>query len=198
MVFQKGVVTNPGGNPNPNIKDAPKPGPVTDAGKMKVAFSNMVTGENSKWLKLLRRRGCDKCLLGERIEQRKVGNKTIDVTIPRQCMSYERGSKKCTLPITKMVTILKYYYEIMENDTIDLQKGLILQSIADAQSSREIETIKKGHPGFYTKEFQDQAHRSVNELNKLKFGVQRHQHLHVDSDSADKLLKKVFEGDDGE
>ena len=178
-------VPNPRGNPN--IKDAPKPGATTKEGKLRLSCRKLITGNSSKWVKRMRK-SCKECVLGERVEWRKINGKMVEVTIPRQCIHYAPNRKKCKMPLQEMVNKLRVYHDVMEHNTLDLQKALIMDSIADAQANREVETIKSGAPRFYTKEFNEQSLKYVTELNKIIYGQKQ---LNVNVDGTERASKEL-------
>lgn len=200
-MFKKGVVTNPFGNPNMNIGNERKTGPITDDGKFRQALSLLTDGKYSKMVHKMR--VCSKCPLGQKNQTVKINGKEMERTIPAKCSYYmapetEQGTK-CIIPVQDFIDKCKIYYQIMkEQDTMALQEALIQQTIMDGMLARESEIITKGTPGFYTKEFSDLALRYTTELNKIKFGNQRQQHVHFEGDLAQQMVNKMFSNDEKE
>ena len=64
----------------------------------------------------------------------------------------------------------------------------------DTLVNREIETITKGAPGFYTHAFQEQALKYTDSLNRPKIGL----NVNVGGGMAEKLLSKFLDDDVGE
>jgi len=186
----------PGGNPN--IATAPKTGPKTTIGKLKSVISSglLKDGSSSKLMQLVSK--CQGCPMAPRVEKRTIGNKTMQITIPAQCKFYKKNRTKCVYDTKEQIDRIKMMFvlEDRDGDAFGLQKSLITQSMIDAEMARKAEVLTHGLPKFYTKEYAEQALKYNNELLKLKFGSQRHQHVHVGGDTADKMVKALFAKDD--
>jgi hypothetical protein len=204
MVFKKGVVTNPAGNPNPNLKYARNTGPTTLEGKFRGALKNNMFkhGRDSKILKKIRK--CKVCPLGQKTHTINIKGQFIEKTMPAKCPLYmaeeTKDGEKCVLSLAHFLRESKVYYEIgQEQDTLSLQEAVIQQTIRDAMISRDTETLEKGRPGFYTKEFTKLVLDGLSDMNKLKYGnTQKHLHAHMGEDMAKEMLDEKYEKDDEE
>ena len=199
MPFQKGIATNIGGNPNIGIIAKTKStGPTSLEGKFRQALAAISHGQHSKLIKKMR--VCQRCVLGARTETITVNGRAITKSIPAKCNFYmteeTHNGKNCVIPLADFINQSKLFLTVTkEQDTLALQESVIQQSLMDAIANRDVETLTRGAAGFYTKEFQEQALKYLSELNKIKFGqqIQKHQHIHVGEDVADKMIDAMFE-----
>lgn len=191
---------------NPNIASIKRTGPTTDVGKLKNVIA--VTAGRGQLIKnetplLKRMRICNKCPLGEKKFTIQVGDKLIKRTKPADCSYYEKDKDSCVIPVTEWAIKVKTFSDLGDN-TFDLQKSLILEAVSEAKTAGDIEKLKKGHSGFYTKEFLNMALTHVNEYNKIitQQANQKHLHLHQhqeQGDMGDRIVERVFEEkEDGE
>ncbi len=194
-MFEK-KVPNPLGNPN--IATTRKTGPRTDIGKLKtVIASTSVSGLTIKnETPLLKRiRQCDKCPLGEKLISMRVDKKIIQRIKPSECGEYKKGKTECIVPVTGWVEKVKLFW-MLEKDTFELQRVVILDALAKATTASEVETIKKGYAGFYAKEWTEIGLKYLSEYNKLISGVSdKHLHLHQhekQGDMAERIVEKIF------
>ena len=186
---------------NPNIAEVAKnfaTGPKTDDGKLKVLLSSRIPLYKETPL-LSRVRVCDKCPLGQREETLRINDKVITRTRPAQCSFYEKGKTTCVVPVPEWVEKVKVFWALEEN-TFDLHRALILEAVRHSKTSEEIEVLKKGHPGFYTKEYLELALKSVTEYNKIvsQQPTNRSSHLHIHQqagDLAERIVQKLFPED---
>lgn len=203
-LIKKGQILNPKGNPNiGEISKKHSTGPRTLDGKLKVLLSSglLKHGGTSKLLKKIRK--CKICPLGAKTDEIIINSKVVTKSIPAKCRFYmaeeTNGGKRCVIPTMQFITEAKIYYDITQNlDAIELQKALIHQSISDTIINRQHEMLKDGRPGFYTKEFQEQALKYNTEIIKIQHGAEKHQHVHLAGDTADKMIKAMFGKDDKE
>ena len=166
----KGIVNNPKGNPNiGQLSKIHSTGPRTQAGKISGAVKKLKSGKYSKIIKQYRK-ACNSCPLGARIKETIRNGKIDKVIFPAVCPYFRKNSRTCKMPIQTMSNQVKALDEVIHSDTIEMQKQLIMQSVLDAQLNREHETLEKGKPAFYTKEFQEQALKYTGELNKIIHG----------------------------
>ena len=184
---------------NPNIGNERKTGPLTDIGKLKSVMSaTKVTGLRTKHeTALLKRiRVCNKCPLGEKLITMKVGDKIIKRTKPAECSFYEKDKTECVVPVSEWIETVDVFWQ-MQGDTFELQKTIIIKALQEAETAKQFETIKKGHGGFYAKEWTDMGLKYLTEYNKLISGVgerQLHHHGHQEKgDMAERIVNKVFE-----
>jgi len=179
---------------NPNIGEISKKkatGPRTVMGKLSGAIKTGVLqhGNNSKIIQRLRA-SCKVCPLRARIEERIIGGELKRISIPAKCPHYQPQRKKCVIPVEHYVQKMRTFIKLMDKNEEEVQKVLISQAVEDAQCSREVEMMLKGHPGFYTKEFQEQAMKYNSELIKAKHPVQN-VHLHEGEDVISRIIKNV-------
>lgn len=190
-----GVVNNPKGNPN--IASAPKTGPKTDEGKLRNLLGRDINLTRETAL-LKRIRVCNKCPLGEKLITMKVGDKTIQRTKPAECGFYKKDMTECVVPVTEWVSKVKTFIKISEKqNTMDLQRAVILEALKNATTTGEIETIKKGHPAFYAHAWTEMGLKYLTEYNKILAGQasNRSQHLHLHQEKGDlmeRILNKMF------
>lgn len=195
MVFQKGIVTNPNGNPN--LAFGPKTGPKTDEGKLRTLFGTGIPlYRETPLLKKIRQ--CDKCPIGAKEITLRIGDKIITRNKPADCSFYEKGKTECVVPVTEWVGKVKVYYKLMaEQDSLELHRALILEAVKHSKTSEEVEIIKKGHPGFYTKEYLELALKHITEYNKIVTNQATNKHLHLHQhqekgDLAERIIDKIF------
>ncbi|MFW5891328.1 MAG: hypothetical protein ACOCUI_03835 [bacterium] len=165
--IKPGEVRNPKGNPNPNIKYAPKTGSKTKEGKLKQAIAKMVHGKQSKLLKSIN--NCDECPLRPRIEERVVNDRVVRVGRPG--CGYYRSGGECKFDYKDFVQKIKSHYEIGEKlGTVELHKYMAMELLTDAEMARTKEIMEKKHPGFYTLKFMELAGQNLGQVNKQIYG----------------------------
>ena len=186
---------------NPNIANERKTGQVTDEGKLKMVLATKKAtgfGYPNETPLLKRIRQCNKCPLGEKLITMRVGDKIIKRTKPAECGFYEAGKTECVVPVTEWVEKVKIYHKFSEElGTFDLHRAVILEAFKNSTTAGEIETIKKGHPAFYAKEWMEMGLKYLTEYNRMTSNqaVNKHQHLHMHEqkgDLAERIVNKIF------
>lgn len=134
--------------------------------------------------------------MGEKHITLRVGDKTIERNVPAQCSFYEKGKTECVVPVVEWVAKVKVFYAL-EHNTFDLQRALILEAVKHSKTAEEVEILKKGHPGFYTKEYLDLALKHITEYNKIVTNQATNKHLHLHQhqekgDLAERIVNKIF------
>ena len=183
----------PMGNPNiGQIAEEKATGPRTMEGKLRAILKGLWLshGRNSKIIKRLRH--CNVCPLREREETVLIRGIPMKRTIPAKCPHYHKKRKYCLMPHEEYVRKLRTLEMVMKYDIKEFQKNMILQAAADAELSREIETLKDGHPKFYSKEFMDLAMKYANEILKMEQPF-NNLHIHAEQDLVGEIIKKVRE-----
>lgn len=188
--FQKGFAANPKGNPNMNIKDAPKPGP-TKEGIMTGAIKHMTKGASSKLLKDLRK--CNQCPLGAKEKVIKVGEKEKKITVPAKCPYYKEGKRTCPIDKKLYIQYIKSYLLLEDAgwDEDDMAKILFHDAMSDAIKSGMVEEITKGHPAFYKDLHSKRALEAVKILSNSKARLKA---METDDkvDFASRMVAKIF------
>lgn len=183
---------------NPHIRTIRKTGPKTDEGKLKSLLSCVKLKRETPLLK--RMRVCDKCPLGEKTQVIRVNDKTITRTKPAECSYYEKGRTECVVSVKEWADKARLLYEVeRQGGPLELQKAAILEAFHNATTAKEIETIKKGHPGFYSKEWTEIGLKYLTEYNKIMTNQASNKHLHLHDhhekgDIAERIINKVFPG----
>ena len=73
--------------------------------------------------------------------------------------------------IKDFVKRIGMFVDIIEKaNMVELQKAFIMQSMIDADASREMEILEKGRPGFYTNQHMERAMKHTGDINKLLIG----------------------------
>lgn len=133
-----------------------------------VRSGKLKKGKNSYYLDLFRT--CDICPLRPKTETRIVNGQQKQFTKPGRCPNYNPG-RKCTLDKKKFIDRLERYYDIYEKyDTLAVHEAVTFEILEDAQMARQTELLKNRQPGHYTHKFMELAVRSMESLNKQKFG----------------------------
>ena len=111
MVFQKGEINNPRGNPNiGQISKEKSTGPRTIEGKLRATLHGMKDGAHSKFLKKIK--NCRFCPLGLTVKEMDVDGKIKKITVPPVCKHYMLNDKgECYYPIDQYVNELKDFME---------------------------------------------------------------------------------------
>jgi len=194
MVFQKGVITNPKGNPNPNIRNFPKTGPKTDKGKFRslMASGLLKTGEHSKLLDKMRK--CNRCPLGAKEIEYIVNGKKIVKPIREKCDFYRKNGAKCPIGKVDYIAKMHCYLELekMGWDESEVAKAITLDAISDANMSKQVEMMIKGHPGFYSNLHSNRALDAIKASHEMKFGKRQIVGL-VGDGTGNIIVKKLFE-----
>lgn len=140
--------------------------PYKEESKLKRAV--LSDASNSMYLDLFR--NCDVCPLRPKTETRIINGKEKQFTKPGRCINYREGGK-CSLDKQDMKDRLRHYYDVYETaDSVAIHEAVTFEILKDAQMSRETELMKNRQPGHYTHKFMELAVRSLESLNKQKFG----------------------------
>lgn len=158
---------NPNPKGNPNIKNAPKPGPITKEGKLRSLISTGNLRPHSKSRTLNYFKICDRCPLRPRIETRFIGNKEKKISIASKCPHYKEG-QKCVIPQKEFIKELDYYFKHgEEEDMMALQKAMAYKALEYSEIAKETEMLQSRKPGFYSLEWFKAASEVVDKHNKI-------------------------------
>jgi len=181
-------MANPNGNPNYDLKNAPKPGPTSEEGKNRVkqavAIANSRSGRYSKYLNSMK--VCNRCPLRPKEVILEDGARRI---MPGLCGYYQQDKKSCELSYNDFKIRLR---DFNNKEPIELQKEMIIRSIERAEINEMIELLKEGKPGMMTKEFYEQAMKYNEGLIKL---TQKYEPLSR-LDITQQWLRQMFPLDD--
>jgi len=180
MVFKKGEVTNPQGNPN--IGELSKifaTGPRTPKGKFKASMSVLKHGLYSKILDEIQK--CNNCPLKA-------------VTLPngveiKKCQFYERDKENCPVGKEEFIATVKFYDMIEKKGETEAMKYIASQQYASAVLAAQAEIATKRHPGFYTSDFLKNA---VDTLDRVQKAKQGDRHVNINVDVTQQFLRDVF------
>ena len=194
-----GEVLNPKGNPNPNLKDAPKPGAKTDLGKLKQQISQLRPWSDTKLLRKFR--NCDKCPLRAKLEQRIINNKPVNYSVPAKCSHYEKGRKKCVIEVGEFINKLEVYFKYGEvGDTLMLQRMLTYSILENAELSKLKGMVTEGEPGLNAAKFQEIAARNLESVNRFTVGEisnvnkdERRVNINISPEQAEKIGEILME-----
>jgi hypothetical protein len=181
MGFQKGVVTNPKGNPN--IGNVRKTGPRTPMGKFRSALSAGLfnTGRYSKVLIQLQH--CDNCPLKPVVMAN--GAKYI------KCPLYVEGKNNCPIGTEEFLHKIGFYEMINKYGEVEGLKVLASEQYASAISAKQVETTRDKTPGSKTNDFLKETVNTLVEINKAEHGEK---HVNVNVNMHD-FLQKAFDID---
>jgi len=173
---------------NPNIKRDTKgksTGPKTDIGKFNAALGAGFFGDGKSSKLLKRLMICKNCPLGAKplkIYNRKIAE-YVDVPVPAKCKFFSLERKKCILEVKKFLSNCRAFRVCEKHgwDELKIAEALAADTIGDAQLTRQVEILTKGHPAGYTHMYSELASRQVNELHKMKYGeINKNLNVNVD------------------
>ena len=168
-------------------------GPRTLKGKLSQVLQNplLVHGNYSKVIK--KSRQCDKCPLGAKIVQRRIGTKLVDVSIPAKCNFYEKGKRKCDLPIDDWIKQARLAVTIGEQqETRELERLANYKLQTMAELNAQVDLATQGRFTYPTVDAQDKAREGWNKYNKLVYGEKRAIAAVVANDPAEDMMERLF------
>lgn len=152
----------------PEPKKKFQPGSDYDVLQRALRLGWLKHGRHSKILKRLRQ--CDKCPLGESIQHIMIKGQKVPITTEAKCKFYEKGTLECPIDHDVYLERVKSWMKIQAISAKEFHKALTFQAAMDAEVSRQVETVTKGHPGFYTKAHSELAMKGAEKQMQIEEG----------------------------
>jgi hypothetical protein len=171
--IKPGEIRNPKGNPNPNIRDWPKPGATTEIGKFWQKLNVFTAESKAKTLHAIRQ--CNKCPL----QPIHLPNGRIKMICPH----WSEGSKKCVIPITTFLNECKIIRETERQGWEQVAKLNAMKAMMMTEMSLEKDLLTTGGPGMLTAEFQKISGEQIHNIQKIREGEK--QNVNVNANTLD-------------